>query len=827
MLTLPSAYTSALGQSIKENYLVQLYNDTGNIGKSISVYTTTVSSVLYHGVITNVPTIRESIDLNTSTSSLSNISISCADDNLSDLLLATRTYLNREVRVYSQLDDETNLSNCLLLFKGILRSVQSTENKLTLQISAKRPFENINVPKVQSLQGNYVPIVFGDYNSYTFSSAILGTKLQNTTTICHPVPVDTVKEGKIITLAHEQGSAVNTGHLHVQENSLFRTTGSENMSKAGGTLLNNESATTLTAQDGSTTIYGRAAQLDLRRSGTSLVGVADVDFGGSTAISSDKTTILVDRTETNQGPQKAYHFTINDIGTIKHTPELITLNLNFSNVAINITDFSQYRVRLDVKWGSDNIVDVSNYTAVTRNVLEDQITSIADISTAFKVTSALNQTTISEDGDNSGNLPVSVTVEFTFYSSSGGAVNYDIDFDCQPEFAFTTKLDETATNVQSTSDIVNNIKELYSGQDGFSLDGALITKPIAAHRYLCETFMSSEFGATPPSSYTELLAHQSGRGTMHYYINKQMKLEDVLKKLQHFGAFIMRYKSDGTYAYQSSSFLSTSTTASTIKPYLLNIGTLQTAGGSGIDSDDSDFGVDITHGSETLGHGDIIAMQHPSVSGMFEFVKVFMTDTSIVGADISFAQCERNLMPSNTNTSFPENAVVYKVKFPHAKLTDNDFTDLQINHLPLDKIVTRYLINYHKNPGESNKYLEQKTFTDSSQSSKYNITTENVKEVKNEIDVNGQLSDYYYHHYGSLSNGPKVKISLNIINPDFYNIEVGDIIKFDGQNTTQTPFGLAPKGLTANPNAFDRLYFIVTSTSRTLGKISISAQEIY
>ena len=104
MLVLPSAYTNDLGQHITENYIVELYNDTGSVGERIAVSQTTVSSQTFKGVITNIPNIRESIDINKSTSSLSNISISCANDGLSALLLATRTFLNRDVKIYSQLE---------------------------------------------------------------------------------------------------------------------------------------------------------------------------------------------------------------------------------------------------------------------------------------------------------------------------------------------------------------------------------------------------------------------------------------------------------------------------------------------------------------------------------------------------------------------------------------------------------------------------------------------------------------------------------------------------------------------------------------------------
>lgn len=827
MLSLPTNYSSALGQRIKENYLVQLYNDQGNIGKYLSVSTTTVDTVDYSGVITNIPSIRESIDLNKSTSSLSNISISCANDNLDGLLYNTRTYLNRDVKIYSQLNDEADLADCLLVFKGILRAVQATENKITLQISAKRPFENITVPQLESVNGNYVPIVFGDYNSHTFATTFFGTKLQTDTIRCHPVPVDFIKEGRLVALSPESDtSSVNTGYLHEIEEDLFRTTGSENLAKVGGTLLNNETQQTFKALDGTTDIYGRTAQVNLRRGFTTLCGVEDIDFGGSTSISSDKTTISVNTSVDPGIHVESFKFKINEMGSVKHTPQTITLNLNFSNVAISVDNFSHYKVILDVYWGSSATAQHTSHTIANRNVLADDLLSIADISEEF-VHPTINNNIVS-DSDNSGNLPERVDVTFEFHSTSNGPNAYSIVFDCQPEFFVSTQLDESSTNVQSTSDILNEITTLYSGQDGHTLSGesTIIKYPIEAHRYLCETFMPTEFTSTRPTAYTNIRDYQVSNGEIHHYITKQTKLEDALNKIQHFGGFIMRYKNDGTFDYISPSFLTSSTTVSTTSPYLLNVGTLQTSGGSGISATDTAFGVDITHASETLTNGDIIAIEKTGLSGRFEFIKVFLTDVAIPGADVAFAQCERNLIFSNINTSFSENTTVYKVMFPHNKIGDNDFAALQMSHLPLNEIATKFKINYHRDPANTNKYLELKEFENSTNRTKYNISTENIKEIKNELDVKGNLSDFYYHHYGNLISSPRMKVSFDIINPDFYSIEVGDIIQFDGANTTQNPFGLQNKGYTAT-TSWDRLYFIVNSTSRTIGKMNISAYELF
>ncbi len=920
-LSIPTNYSSSLGQKINEHYLVQIYDDTGSIGQYLSTHQTTVDSVEYAGAIMNIPQIRESIDLLKSKASLSNISLSCAkklrDDytftdstqdlqfslndtntsisavgvpggpypylsvgtvikidneimliqaastagsadvytvvrgyadttaashtsttsifkaseteknTLDHLFLDTRTYLNRAVKIYSQLDNASSLSNCLLIFEGILRAVQSTENKITLQIGSKRPFENIKVPNLQTENGNFVPIVFGDYTGHTFAGTFLGVKTQTSGVNAHPVPVDRIKDGRIITLAHENDTdAVSNGYLHVAESSLFRTLGSENMSKAGGTLLNNEVQQSLTSLNG-TTIYGRSAQLNLRRSVRSLMGGASFSFG---TVSTDRTTHSADHSGSASSSIQISH-TFSEIGSLKGKIESASLVLDFDNVNITIGSFASYQAKVDIYWGSDNTAGVTNYQLTSRNPGGNTITSIGDISEYIILDSGSPEANaITGDSDNSGNFPQKIVIKMIFNWS--GTQNFDINYDLQPRIEATTELDLSSSESQSSAEIISNVKELYSVQDGHTLSGAssVIKKPVEAHRYLCETFMPTEFtSSNRPTSFTNIQTKQGYNGDLHYYINKQKDIEKVLDELQHFGMFILRSKYNGDFDYISASELTRSTTTSTVSPYLKNIGTLQTTGGSGITASTTYAGIDYT-GSDTLSHGDIICLR--GANNIQEFIKVYINTGSITGADASF-NMERNLLPSDVSAaiSHSEDAIIYKVIFPHNKLTDNDIANLQLSHLSLDKLNTKFKINYHKDPASTNNFLELKEFDNSASRTKYNIGTENIKEVKNVIDVKGNLSTAYYNHYSPLTSTPKMQLSFDIVNPDFYGIEVGDIIQFDGDNTTIKPFGaLSPDFTdldTLPKESWYRFHFIVTSTSRTIGKISISAYEIY
>jgi len=69
-----------------------------------------------------------------------------------------------------------------------------------------------------------------------------------------------------------------------------------------------------------------------------------------------------------------------------------------------------------------------------------------------------------------------------------------------------------------------------------------------------------------------------------------------------------------------------------------------------------------------------------------------------------------------------------------------------------------------------------------------------------------------------------MKVSFDIVNPAFYNIEVGDYVQFDGTNLSQKPFGYTPSAFTTD--AWAGKYFMITSTTKTMGKITISAYEV-
>ena len=155
---------------MRENWLVQVYETDGSGFKSFSFFDQTVDSVAYSGIILNTPSIRESINIFNSTFSVSNLSLELQDDSdlRQDFLFGSNYYLNGDVKIFSCLEPGTvsNLNNVPQIYQGRLESVSHNDNTVTLNIVAKRPYDNVTVPKVYSAENVVAPLVYGDYSGH-------------------------------------------------------------------------------------------------------------------------------------------------------------------------------------------------------------------------------------------------------------------------------------------------------------------------------------------------------------------------------------------------------------------------------------------------------------------------------------------------------------------------------------------------------------------------------------------------------------------------------------------------------------------------------------
>ena len=849
MLTLPNTYSSNLGQHIKEDYLVRIYNEDGNY-LAVGTSEQTVGGVTYVGAITNAPSIREGIDLIKGTASLSNISISFSNFSFSsngtvslgsttpieeELFFGTNYYINRNVEVYSQLESDSNASNLLLLFKGRLRAVQLSENKVTIQVTAHNPLKDISIPQTISESGLYKPIVFGDYASAYNSVPLFALQsLIGATARTYPVQVEKIQSGNVFCLTASAGNNSNKT-LHVHESGLSpEGSGSiiENMALCSATetaVSSADASPIVTKQTGSDDLFAVGTDVDLARDFKSEMMIESSDYTITNKYTPSASATISSSTTGSQEVQVSNTFSMINLGSVKHTPSSMVFTMGFAyNLTLTRSGGSSggfiNSVSLVAKiYHNDD--DTVDETTTMFNTTHNSLTATRSDTLANKITINLHQST---DSEYTGNYPQKI--EFQLNINYDGLEPGDVGSGASNVLSGTatvattnistvTQFERDNSSVQTDTELKENIKELYSSQDGLSLDGSVIKKPIEAHRYLCETFADSNIFPTSvgtTNNYSNILSIFNTslvQGDMHYWLNKSEKLESILEKLQHFGFFIGRMRADGTYQYISPKYLTTSTTTSTTLPYLATAGTLH-ADNLITSTTDNQFKLTLATQGSGYTIGDLLALSHGS---HYEFMKITDASPMSGSSTTQTLTVERGVAPITTSTAGSQSAgtTIRKVVFPMGAIDEDDFANLQIMHTPINELKTKYKIQYLRKPENNSKYGKVAEFTNSTTRSNYNIEDENVVEVKNDFDKTGTLTTNYYSYYNHLIGEPRLKIALDLVNPSFYSLEVGDIIRII--TTKKAPFG----------KNWRSVYFIVTQTTRTLGKLSISAYEIY
>ena len=153
--------------NIQENWLFKFYNQSSaNLYLAFKDYVDS-SGNFYHGVITNNPSIRESIDLQTSKAKSSNISITVPNfrykglDFSEEIFGGSSYYINRKVEVYSVVNDTVS-SSPISTFR--LSDVSISNNAITLSLIANKPWEFISFPQTKHPDYPlYEPVVYGNY----------------------------------------------------------------------------------------------------------------------------------------------------------------------------------------------------------------------------------------------------------------------------------------------------------------------------------------------------------------------------------------------------------------------------------------------------------------------------------------------------------------------------------------------------------------------------------------------------------------------------------------------------------------------------------------
>ena len=174
-----SNYSSKLSPTMTENWLVQIYKNTN----SSVAYTDTpdlrfsFSETVYDGenyypAILNKPSISYSLDLKGFTTKTGSVTLNLANidlDGTTLLELLGNEYINGQVSILSQIDNDGTAANALQIFSGRISSFGYRGNTIVLSVVSNRPFQNVSIPqgKTESTTDQYnnkvIPLVMGEY----------------------------------------------------------------------------------------------------------------------------------------------------------------------------------------------------------------------------------------------------------------------------------------------------------------------------------------------------------------------------------------------------------------------------------------------------------------------------------------------------------------------------------------------------------------------------------------------------------------------------------------------------------------------------------------
>ena len=517
----------------------------------ISLADTTVDNVFYHGTITNVPSIRSSIDLANSTAKTGNISLSIAnfqykgDDFSAELFLGTRKYINRNVKIYSQLNGDSTLANCLQIYQGRLTGVSHDDASISLQITEQRPWDFITIPQDRTTRSKqYYTLSYGDFTPNTSTRA--------SQAFCddknlYPINVDNLTRTHLIALQGRSldGNSGNEGRLHYYEKNADAF--------VPLTLSNN------TYQNISISSYdanGNAVRIDNDLYRGFICKPSGLNDEGDSAYWND--------------PINVYDISGDDSGYSTYARETLAISsnqtqttsiwLDVPEVEGKITSMKmkvRYRLDVDESAGSSGL----NYSASLINITDGLSQTIINIEedsgtkdTGNVISSLLDMDSQLSDNDYKLLNPIKLQSQLVYGAGSGTVTAnwyiYDVHIYIQASLDF-------ATNRDAATKTANDIKQLYIGANGLtnSWDSSAISYGHEAHRDMLIRFAG--YTTTAPGNWSALDEDRT-RNTadsgdistwkIRWWELEPVDLKKVLEQLQYEFGFIFKFRADGTGA---------------------------------------------------------------------------------------------------------------------------------------------------------------------------------------------------------------------------------------------------------------------------------------
>jgi len=188
-----SNYLAKVSPTMKENWLVQIFlnskadsatftNDTPDLAFCFAAAsgstTAKYNNIDYIPAILNKPSINYSLDLKSFTTKTGAVTLNIGNVDIDGTKLLEKLgsgYLNAQVNILSQIDDDETTANALQIFNGRLSSFAYSNNVVVMNLISNRPFQNVTIPDTKTLgvsTGIDIPYILGEY---TANTGVVGT----------------------------------------------------------------------------------------------------------------------------------------------------------------------------------------------------------------------------------------------------------------------------------------------------------------------------------------------------------------------------------------------------------------------------------------------------------------------------------------------------------------------------------------------------------------------------------------------------------------------------------------------------------------------------
>jgi len=520
----------------------------------ISLADTTIDDVFYHGTITNVPSIRSSIDLASSTAKTGNISLNVinfqfkGDDFSAELFLGTRKYINRDVKIYSQLNGDTTLANCLQIYQGRLIDISHDDSTVTLQLTEQRPWDFITIPQDKTtVKKQFIPVVYGAFtdnaNNHSAQGYVTSKDLWEMPNVSDTG--DNVMGLSFQALDGTAGSQEARLHVYEKGADIFPAISTAD----GGTSYNDSTK----AHDGQHVSYVknnlyRGFTTKPLRARTNDDGDSDAAFDTPTADETSTESSIVHTLSVTGSPASDTEYYRWECPHINGKVTLFTMIVNYAVTTTGTANYSSGGGDVGFSYSLGNNTVIGGSTDTTTIVAHTNRT----------VTAQGNSGTIamtSEVASNGYKLPDYIEIKSYINEPSSGNAGqitasvkiYDVRLKIKTEEVF-----DDGKNKEKSQEV-----RLFCGANGYanSFTGGSGTADtgLEAHRDLLFRFTGFDDTDANIYNYDDDLDIEAARITTAWNIRwwslKPIELKKILEQIQYEFCFIFKWRHDGTGSY--------------------------------------------------------------------------------------------------------------------------------------------------------------------------------------------------------------------------------------------------------------------------------------